>query len=927
MWTGIHGKARTLAAMAIATTLMSGVCAAALPSQAADAVHAWNSADTQTALFETKDFLGSLQTSTQTLVSLAPKGAGGFDFLPSGRFTQRLGDGNYRLGDIDLRVRIAGDEAWHDYSTAFVRRPITALKTPAGAIAAADITAALGEGLPLKITRTWTVDHGQLVLRFTLSNPGKTAVEIGGLGLPMIFDNIISDRTLDQAHEQASFYDPYVGKDAGYLQVTRLNGKGPNLLVLPEKNTPFELYKPILDRRNKATDTPEIYNDAQRRSMTFEGFYDWMVASKGFADTDWKGVAQWNTPTSLVLKAGETRTIGVRLVLAPSVRGIEDTLIKNDRPVAVGIPGYVVPTDLPATLFLHSPRPVKAVAVSPEGSATVSTAETVKDGWIKYVVTGKTPGRVRLTLTYADGAQQTVQYLVTPPESQVVATMGNFLTTKQWFDDKADPFHRAPSIMTYDRDDKKIVTEDTRVWVSGLSDEGGAGAWLAAAMKELDNATPDEVAKFETFANQTMWGKIQVSEGEHQYGVHKSIFYYEPDTMPAGTYDPAKNWKTWSSWSEKDAGDLGRSFNYVHVAAAWWSLYHVARYHEGLATQQTWQTYLTRAAETTKAMMTDAPYYTQFGQMEGNVFVAILQDLRREGMTDEANAIEGLMKGRADQWATEKYPFGSEMPWDSTGQPEVYDWMKYFGHDDKAASTREVILAYDPAIPHWGYNGSARRFWDFLYAGKQSRIERQLHHYGSSNNAIPLFESYREDPKDFYLLRVGYGGLMGSLSNIDADGFGSAAFHSFPDAMHFDAITGDYGMSFFAHAFSTASYLVDHPTFGWVGFGGTVTTQKGEITLAPKDSARARVFVAPAGLWLTLNAGKFQSVSYDAKTGAVHAMLDPADAHTPDAFLDVAITTKSGKPYAVTSQASPERGGYRIHLGSAATSVDLAPAP
>src|SRR6185312_13632728 len=244
-------------------------------------------------------------------------------------------------------------------------------------------------------------------------------------------------------------------------------------------------------------------------------------------------------------------------------------------------------------------------------------------------------------------------------------------------------------------------------------------------------------------------------------------------------------------------------------------LYHIARYHPGLATQQTWQTYLTRAAETTRAMMSDAPYYTQFGQMEGSVFVAILNDLKREGQNDEsmtgqASAIEGLMKGRAERWATQKYPFGSEMPWDSTGQTEVYDWMKYFGHDDKAASTREVILAYDPTIPHWGYNGSARRFWDFLYAGKTERIERQLHHYGSSNNAIPLFESFRDDPKDLYLLRVAYGGLMGSLTNIDRDGFGSAAFHSFPDMMSFDALSGDYGVSFFAHAYATASYLVDH---------------------------------------------------------------------------------------------------------------------
>jgi hypothetical protein len=912
---------RCLGGLSFAAMLMLGAAAAI-----AEPALPWRSPSAETVLFETRDFQGALQVSSQTLVSLAPKAAGGgFDYLPAGRFTQRLGDGYYRIGDIDLRLRAAGDAAWRDYSTAVKRLPIKALPAARGTIAAADITSALGTDLPITVKRVWALDKGQLVLRFTLSNPGTRAIEIGGLGLPMIFDNIITDRTLDQAHEQASFYDPYIGEDAGYLQVTRLNGAGPALLVLPEKNTPFELYKPIFDHRNK-DGSPVIYNDLQQRSMTFEGFYDWMVASKGFADTDWKGVKQWNEPSSLILKPGERRTIGVRFVLSPSIRGIEDTLAANSRPVAVGVPGYVVPTDMPATLFVHSPRPVKAVAVSPQGALEVGKAEPMPKGWIKYVLTGKMPGRVRLTLTYADGSVQTVQYLVTPPEQTVADAMGRFLTTRQWFDVPNDPFHRSPSIMTYDRDEQKIDADDTRVWVSGLSDEGGAGSYLAAAMKELDNPTPEEVAKFETFANQTLWGHIQVSDGPQKYGVHKSLFYYAPDKFPAGTYDPKKNWKTWESWNEEGAADLGRSFNYVHVAAAWWSLYHIARYHPGLVTQQTWQTYLTRAAETTKAMMSDAPYYTQFGQMEGSVFVAILNDLKREGINDEAAAIEGLMKGRADQWATQKYPFGSEMPWDSTGQTEVYDWMKYFGHDDKAAATREVILAYDPTIPHWGYNGSARRFWDFLYAGKTERIERQLHHYGSSNNAIPLFESYRDDPKDFYLLRVAYGGLMGSLSNIDRDGFGSAAFHSFPDMMSFDALSGDYGVSFFAHAYATASYLVDHPTFGWLGFGGNVTQANGIVTLAPKDSARTRVFIAPAGLWLTLNAGRFASVSYDPKTGGVRAELAPAEAHTPEAFLDIAVTTKDGKPYHLTTPATRERGGYVIPLTAAGANVELVPA-
>jgi len=875
--------------------------------------------------FETADFRLSLQTSSQTLVSLQPKSStDDFDFAPSNRFFSRLGDGAYRLGDIDLRLRQAGTGNWRDYSSAFKRVPVLPLVPTGNQLASANISASMGEGFPLQVVRTWAVDGGKLVLSFRLSNPGPDAIEIGGLGLPMIFDNILDDRDLDQAHQQASFYDPYVGEDAGYLQVTRLNGAGPVLLVLPEKNTPFELYKPILDEKD-AAGRSKIYNDPQARDTTFEGFYDWMVAAKGFADTEWKGVEQWNRPTSITLQPGESRDIGVRFVLAPNQQGIEATLIANQRPVAVGLPGYVVPTDMPAQLFLHAAEGVKRIEVYPQQAMTISEGVPAGRGWIRYAVTGKVPGRARLAISYDDGSVQTVHYLVTRPQADAVKSLGHFLTTRQWYDDPGDAFGRSPSVMSYDREAGRIVTEDGRVWIAGLSDEGGAGSWLAAFMKQLDNPDPAEVAKLETFAATVLWGRLQVADGANKYGVRNSLFYYDEAAFP-GTYDKQFDWTTWAAWNKERAYGTGRSFNYPHVAAAWWTLYRLARFHDGLATRESWQTYLTRAAETVTAMVNQAPRYVPFGQMEGDVFIDIIADLRREGRDADAARLEMLMKKRADRWKKLAYPFGSEMPWDSTGQEEVYAWMRHFGHDAEAESTKKVILAYDPAIPHWGYNGSARRFWDFQYAGKQQRIERQLHHYGSSINALPLFDAYRRDPTDFYLLRVAYGGLMGSLTNIDSEGFGSAAFHSFPDAMTFDAYSGDYGTGFLGHAYAAASYLVEHPQFGWIGFGGDVSFSGSVVSLTPKDSARARVFIAPAGLWITTRAGKISHVRFDRSNGAVEVVFGPAEPHAPKAYFAVETTVRGAGRYSVAQKIEVDRGLHVVDLRDGTTTVRLTPA-
>ena len=113
--------------------------------------------------------------------------------------------------------------------------------------------------------------------------------------------------------------------DAGYLQVVRLNGEGPVLLVLPHEKTPFEAYRPLLD-------------DPMPQGITFEGFHEWMVHSKAYAENEWISAEQWNKPTSKILSPGETYSVGIEFVLVENVHNIEKTLVDYNRPLAMGIP-------------------------------------------------------------------------------------------------------------------------------------------------------------------------------------------------------------------------------------------------------------------------------------------------------------------------------------------------------------------------------------------------------------------------------------------------------------------------------------------------------------------------------------------------------------------------------------------------------------
>lgn len=849
-----------------------------------------------------------LVNSSQTVAGLLPKLIKGFDFTPSDSLKVRSGDGLYHLGDINLRLRTIGETEWKKYNTAAKRASVKALKVTGNIIAGADLAETLPNDIPLEVKRFWELQGGQLVLRFELKNKTTQSVEIGALGIPMIFNNILEGKTLDKSHEDNVFYDPYIGKDAGYLQVARLSGLPSTLVVTPYGKTPFEAYNPLLD-------------DPTPRGIVFEGFYEWMVYSKAYAENEWKNAEQWNTPTSTILKPGETRSYGLKFLLSATVKNVESTLIANSRPVAVAVPGYVLPQDVNAKLFIKYSKNIKSLTIEPKNSLTVTSSISTKNGWKTYLVKGNTWGRSRLTITYEDGLTQTINYKVIKPETEVIAAYGNFLTTKQWFDQPDPIFKRNPSAITYDYEKKQQVVQDNRAWIAGLSDEGGAGSWLGAIMKQLVNPDKVEVDKLKTFVDTVMFGRIQVKEGDKKFGVKKSLFYYQPDSVPADTYSKDINFKTWSAWPIKEANNLGRSYNYPHVAAAHWTLYRLARNYKGLVDEKQWKEHLTNAAETGLAMIKFARYYAQFGQMEGTIFYLILKDLKDEGLTEMATNLEAAMKKRADHWKALKYPFGSEMPWDSTGQEEVYVWSKYFGYDDKANVTLNAILAYMPVVPHWAYNGNARRYWDFLYGGKLSRIERMIHHYGSALNAIPVLMDYRQNPDDFYLLRTGYGGLLGGISNITEDGFAPTAFHAFPSTLKNDGITGDYGSGFFGYAVNTSSYLINHKEFGYLGFGGNVSTSGNLVKLKLITAAKSAVYIAPAGLWITLDAGQVDEVWYDKVTGEIRLKLNAATQYTPHALIRLEQTAKvlGVGNYKLKNEATKAHGANLITLTKGAT--------
>jgi hypothetical protein len=665
----------------------------------------------------TTNFDLKIVKDSQVLASLKAKGQS-FDFLPFDLISNRAANQQYHLGDVTFRYRTVGSTQWTSGDSAASRKPVTNMST--GALAASSIGPTLGASTGLDITREWINVSGDLGLQFTVQNPGKTAMELGSFGFPTEFNSIFSSRTAAGIQAACSLEDPYIGLNAGYLRITPVSGTGAALVVTPLGNTSFEAYRNL----NEPSVSPTYYG-----SQTFEGLYEWQVFSKAWAENEWKNAVPWNTPTSITLQPGQSATFGLRFSVAlGGVRDIEATVKRTGTPLAIGIPGYIIPQDLPAKLFLFSSAPVKTMQTEPANAFTIKAVNATS-----YELTPSTTawGRVRLTIQYSDGKNQTVHYYIIKPATTALSNMGQFLTTSQWFTDTSDPFGRAPSVLTYDYQAKKLVMQDYRVWVSGLSDEGGVGAYLAAVMKQAAQPSASEVSKLESFVTTVLWGRVQTSD----FAVRKSIFFYDPTQVPGYAYNSSINWTGWESWNKQNAYATDRAYDYVHVAAAYWALYRVGRAYPDLLKAKTWDWYLSQAYNTVMRCMqtsngSPTVGYADDGLMGETVFGMILTDLTREGQTAQASNFTTAMRKRAAKWNSETVPFGSEMAWDSTGQEGIYYWSKYvsafwsaiaitnavrtryFSYTSTVTKTLNTVLGYMPTVAHWGWNGNARRYWD-----------------------------------------------------------------------------------------------------------------------------------------------------------------------------------------------------------------------
>lgn len=212
------------------------------------------------------------------------------------------------------------------------------------------------------------------------------------------------------------------------------------------------------------------------------------------------------------------------------------------------------------------------------------------------------------------------------------------------------------------------------------------------------------------------------------------------------------------------------------------------------------------------------------------------------------------------------------------------------------------------------------------YGGKLQRIERQIHHYGSGLNAQVLLAAFRDNPSDSYLLRTGYAGASGPLANINQDGFPSAAFHSWPDTLKWDGITGDYGGGFIGLALNSGTYVAQDEDLGLVAYGGILSGEGGDVSVEVRAPVRRRVFIGPLSVLVEVDAGAISEFSYNTEQGSISVSVSQQEGSPTASQAAIWVESTAGDSWTASSddELSEGRGGWVLSLaGDGATTFSL----
>jgi hypothetical protein len=714
--------------------------------------------------------------------------------------------------------------------------------------------AVLCEPEDLQVKESFALEGDALKWTITLTNKLSRPIEIGDLGVPLLFAERTPPRS--DIYTKKLLRHALVAEYGSFVYWQRSNGEGPYLVMTPMREAKFEYAE----------------------NFSLAGGYTAYVHSKAAQAAVKARGGNWRFPATALMLAprgapGSTQTYTFRFRWAKDFAGVRDVLYDEGKFDTSVVPGMVVPSDLSAMISLRTKNAIAAVQPEYAAMTRIEPLGEKPGSYKVYRVRFSKLGENMLRVNYGNGHWTALEFFVTEPLETVIRKRAAFLVNTQQHKDASKWYDGVYS----DWDEKNEILRSPE-------DRDGLSAWLTDADDDAGNARPAfiasknvflpdkaEIASVETYIEKYLWGGMQMAEKEkYPYAI-----YGIPNFMAnRASADTGRNGQA----------HVWRIYDYPHIIMLYYRMYQIAKFYPSLVKYLDAKGYLERAYRTAVAYWTVPMEVERWsadsvGTMNEAFIPELIQSLEEEGHLDWAKNLRGYWEGKVNRFVNDTPNlYGSEFAFDSTGFESTGAFAKYAvtrnADDfrakvslDQAKKFQEFQLLLNMTDRGWLETNYYELGSD--YRGGMSYLLSYMSQMGGWS-ILDYGLNFASDPTDY--LRLGYASSLSSWALVNSGTKESGYGYWFPSKANDGATAGGFmadaigrgwigkemprgawhysaeeDVGYCAALRTHETIVAKDPVFGEFAYGGVLTRTPGGVSVVPRDGLRVRFHVIRGG--------------------------------------------------------------------------------
>ena len=724
-----------------------------------------------------------------------------------------------------------------------------------------------------KVQEDYSLENDYLLWSINVSNTSSQTLTIGDFGLPLAFNEFWSGE--DAIYETRTVDHSFTGNNSSYIYVTRPSGLGNYLLMVPDSSTGagFE-YQDHWRAEERSGEEAAWCQDQSGWANGLNVFY---IHSNVIKSTN-RG---YLPNTSLTLAPGESKTYSFKFFSVANETAMKQKLYDEGLIDVNVVPGMMFATNMTAKVDLHTSKTINSIDL-PSGATMTYKTTTGTDHKI-YELTLTKLGQNNITLNYDNGKKAVLQfYAIQPVETAIQSRATHMVNYEQV---NSSDFRNKVF------DDWMLNTQSKRSSFDGYwgwGDDWGLTHGEFLAEKNVVAPVTSEIKAVDDYLETAIWNSL-MKQHHDDYYVHDFLMY-----KPGDVSGECKN----SACGNNTP--MGRGYAYPHIYNTYFSMYKIEKLYPNLISYKNdAKTYLYRAYRIMKNLYDGSVAYNWNTGLMGELTTPeIIQALKDEGYTTEANDLTSKMATKYNNFKNTTYPYGSEYSYDNTGEEAVYTLAKMNSNSTMMSKINSKTRACRGDQPVWYYYADpvsicGENWWNFQYT--TSLAGYCMDDWMRYKSTTPELDA-----------RMAYAAKLANIGCINNGSISSASANIGAAAWTYQAEKGNLGSQgvgngtlqngwrdmtgeadlglFGALKILSADVSVD-PIFGLYGYGCDVAQNSGKYVITPKDGLSKRLNLITEKLYIELNRDQYTSATVATARNYVELSLK-------NQFTNAAHTTK-----------------------------------